>query len=87
MLWCVPIRAAASVYYNCFDHDSSFHNCDSPGNREFILVIGHLLGGFLKAEFVAVMRPTGDRPPEVRRTAGDDLVALLGWPSRPISVT
>ena len=56
MLWCVLIRAAASRYYNCFDHDSSFHNCDSPGNREFILVIGHLLGGFLKAEFVAVMR-------------------------------
>ncbi|HEX2186257.1 MAG TPA: M55 family metallopeptidase, partial [Chloroflexota bacterium] len=31
-------------------------------------------------EFVSVMRPAGGQPGEVRRAAGDDLIALLGWP-------
>ncbi|MGH2353315.1 MAG: hypothetical protein ACRDJN_17060 [Chloroflexota bacterium] len=33
-------------------------------------------------EFVSVTRPAADRPAEVRRPSDDDLVALLGWPSR-----
>jgi D-amino peptidase len=37
-------------------------------------------------EFVSVMRPTNGRPKEVRRTVGEDVVALLGWPSRPAQV-
>jgi D-amino peptidase len=32
-------------------------------------------------EFVAVSRPANGRPAEVRRTTGDDIVALLGWSS------
>lgn len=32
-------------------------------------------------ELVSVLRPDGDRPAEETRTVGDDVVAVLGWPS------
>lgn len=32
-------------------------------------------------ELVSVLRPVEGQPPEMKRTAGDDIVAVLGWPA------